>query len=104
MGWVKGFGLSLLRDIVICVKPSAILSLCTGNPRKDVALDASWLSEGVKRRAQVHSEMICKEQSHQIIKKHSHLTIKTHSHMIVKERLYLVSSAMRREWPQAIMI
>lgn len=46
MGWVKGFGLSLLRDISMAAFPSHLLSLCSGNPRKDVATTSPWMLEG----------------------------------------------------------
>ena len=47
MGWVKGFGLSLLRDVTVAASPSHLFSLCSGNPRKDVATSSPWMLEGV---------------------------------------------------------
>lgn len=48
MGWVKGFGLSLLRDVIHAARPSHVLSLCSGNPRKDVSASEPWMQEGVQ--------------------------------------------------------
>jgi polynucleotide 5'-kinase involved in rRNA processing len=47
MGWVKGFGLSMLRDIILATAPTHLFTLCTGNPRKDVTANSPWMHEGV---------------------------------------------------------
>lgn len=55
MGWVKGFGLSLLRDITVAAQPTHLLSLCSGNSRKDVSTSSPWMQEGVPR---AHTKLI----------------------------------------------
>lgn len=46
MGWVKGFGLSLLRDVVLATQPCRVFTLQSGNPVRDVPAGTSWIGEG----------------------------------------------------------
>jgi hypothetical protein len=41
-GWVKGPGLAVLVDLIAAVQPSHIVSIASGNARKDLPPDAFW--------------------------------------------------------------
>lgn len=46
MGWVKGFGQSLLRDLLLCVQPQHVVALQSGNPVRDLPYGTSWIGDG----------------------------------------------------------
>lgn len=47
MGWVKGFGQSLLRDLLLGVQPQHVIVLQSGNRMRDLPCDTLWIGEGV---------------------------------------------------------
>lgn len=50
MGWVKGFGLSLLRDVLLSVQPRRVVALQSGNPVRDLPEGTDWIGEGAVLR------------------------------------------------------
>eukprot|EP00892_Ulva_mutabilis_P006306 jgi/Ulvmu1/4047/UM019_0024.1 len=45
MGWVKGFGQSLVRDALLCVQPHRVAALQSGNPVRDLPCAVSWIGD-----------------------------------------------------------
>lgn len=64
MGWVKGFGLSLLRDVVLSVQPQHVVVLQSGNPVRDLPAGTDWFGEGALPGPCAHVSVVSQRGMH----------------------------------------